>query len=253
MGYVDFKTLKAQVPILQAVTLLNIKGLSVEGQNGRGPCPICNAPGARNFVVNGEKNTWYCFAEKRGGDIIRLTACLLKLEDKAAAEHLAALVNGAGNAEGNPPAPSKASEPAAKPNGFDPLEYQKALQPDHPGLVPLGVSADTIRAFGGGFCTKGLLIGRLALPTYEGEKIAGFFGINIAVPHDLKAAKGCPDLFGTHIITDDTVRLVEHPLDVLRAYDNGITNVIAVLRPLNWEVLTSLAEWAKQKDIIIEL
>ena len=72
------------------------------------------------------------------------------------------------------------------------------------------------------------------------------------VPHDLKLYKGCADWFGTHLVSG-LVRVVSHPLEVLRAYDNGVENVIAPLKPINWSVLTSLAELAKEKELTIEL
>ena len=49
------------------------------------------------------------------------------------------------------------------------------------------------------------------------------------------------------------VRVVAHPLEVLRAYDNGVENVIAPLKPITWSVLTSLAQLAKEKELTIEL
>lgn len=258
MSHIDFAKLKESVRITQVLDLLEIKHLTVHNEQLRGTCPLCMATNARGFVVTPAKGTWYCFSEKKGGDLIRLAALQWRIDDRSAALRIAdqlGLFNGAGKADDNPAAPPKASEPPAKSSDFDPLAYQKTLDPDHAALVPLGVSADTIRAFGGGFCTKGLLRGMLALPVYDGEAITAFVGIAIAVPHELKLGKSCTDLFGTQLITkgaDHLVRVVAHPLDVLKAFDNGVESVIAPLKPYTWDVLTTLAEFAKTRELTVE-
>lgn len=249
----DFKTLKESVTIQQTLDLLDIKHLQPHGEQLRGTCPLCMATNARGFVVTPAKGTWYCFSEKKGGDLIRLAALMWRTDDRGAAVRINDQLNGgngAGKADDNAPAKQEAS-PSPKSSDFDPLAYQKTLDPDHAALISLGVSADTIRAFGGGFCTKGLLRGMLALPTYEGEKMCGFVGLALAVPHELKLAKGCAPLFITPTLTG-AVRLLAHPLDVLKAYDSGIEHSIAPLVSLTWSVLTTLAELARVRELIVE-
>src|SRR6185437_758181 len=48
------------------------------------------------------------------------------------------------------------------------------LQPEHPYLTERGLSSETIQTFGLGFCQKGLLNGRIAIPihNFKGELVA---------------------------------------------------------------------------------
>jgi hypothetical protein len=50
----------------------------------------------------------------------------------------------------------------------------KTLDPNHATLVPLGLAAETLTRFDAGYCTKGFLKGRLAIPIHNarGELIA---------------------------------------------------------------------------------
>jgi DNA primase len=50
----------------------------------------------------------------------------------------------------------------------------KTLDPAHASLAPLGLRAETLTRFGAGYCTKGFLKGRLAVPIHnaQGELIA---------------------------------------------------------------------------------
>lgn len=42
----------------------------------------------------------------------------------------------------------------------------KTLDPAHPGLAGLGIGVETLDLFGAGYCTRGLLKGRLAVPIH---------------------------------------------------------------------------------------
>jgi hypothetical protein len=258
MGYeVNFAELKARVSILDVLAMLNVTGLEphvakkrdgTEVPQLRGRCPIHNGNHPREFVVTPSLNAFYCHGTdcNSGGDVIELVARMKGFTEKnrsrLAAEAIAANFSGAAK-----PAP-KAETSEGQRKRFDPAAYQKTLQPDHVALTPLGISADTIRAFGGGFCTKpGLLVGRLALPLTDSDgTITAFMGIGLPAPHDLKFPERHPDYFGH--IGEGVVTLVKHPLAVLRAYEAGIENTLCVLKPLSWQVLTTLAELLKEKN-----
>jgi hypothetical protein len=66
----DFKAIKESVPIQQVLEMLDIKHLTPHGEGLRGQCPLCQVTNPRGFVVTPAKNAWYCFSEKKGGDII---------------------------------------------------------------------------------------------------------------------------------------------------------------------------------------
>jgi hypothetical protein len=66
------------------------------------------------------------------------------------------------------------SSPQPDRKGFDAEKYAAGLDPDHASLEPLGVSAETYRAWKAGFSPSGVNRGRLALPicSKEGSVIA---------------------------------------------------------------------------------
>src|SRR4029077_4407163 len=67
--------------------------------------------------------------------------------------------------------------PQSERPGFDPAEYAKRLDPDHPSLAALVISPETLQTFSAGYASTGLLRGRLALPMRDTQgKILGFCG-----------------------------------------------------------------------------
>ncbi len=135
------------------------------------------------------KSAWYCFGCKAGGNILDFVAkkeevsirtAALKLDswfelglvekEKPQAEEPAA--------PAETPAASLDSPPAAKetlPTSNPPLAFTlKTLDPHHESLSLLGFNTETIERFGAGYCMKGLLKERLAIPIYraEGELVA---------------------------------------------------------------------------------
>ena len=155
--FIDFQHLKQTIKIESVFALLGLQ-LKQAGEQWRGACPACKSGGDRTLVVTPSKAAFYCFAAKQGGDVIALVAHIKAIGMKEAAAFLA---------EGSEP-PTKA--PASKPTlpvtvpekekaGFNPLTY---LQPEHPSVQGLGVSAETASFFGAGFAPRGILRGRRA-------------------------------------------------------------------------------------------
>jgi putative DNA primase/helicase len=54
----------------------NLKGLDWQGNELEGPHPVHPSTTGTNFHINPEKNTWYCFRCKTGGDAISLITVL---------------------------------------------------------------------------------------------------------------------------------------------------------------------------------
>jgi hypothetical protein len=79
----DFRLLKSCVTLPMIFERYSSIELRQQGRELRGACPFCkqehtNAKGNRNsqraFAVNPEKQTFYCHACKKGGDIIKFVA-----------------------------------------------------------------------------------------------------------------------------------------------------------------------------------
>ena len=254
----DFARLKEQVSIRQVLELLSIRQLTEKDDTLRGKCPLCDSTNPRGFVVNPTKGTFYCFSERAGGDMIRLAARRLQTDDKGGAEHIAKhLLNGAGKAADNGPAPPRAEDPSRKSPGFDPLKYLEKLDAEHEALKGLDILPETLIAWKAGYASQGLNRGRLAVAWHDASGKLGFFigvALDSTIPHYL-VPKDCkmPYFFGTDRIEEgEPLRIVPDILDVLRAYENGMENVICPLAPTDADALTSLRALVMEKKLTVE-
>ena len=87
MSYVDFRAVKAAVTIERAAKLLNLEVKPSSAQL-RGPCPACGNDDPRILAITPAKGVYYCHDAQVGGDCISLTAHILSLSMKDAAEWL---------------------------------------------------------------------------------------------------------------------------------------------------------------------
>ena len=161
-----------------------------------GPCPIHKGSNPTQFRVSVSKNIWNCFSEcKHGGNVLDFIA---KMEN--ASIHAAALkaiewfgidageMSADSNQEaeeakatpktGETPRPKPAAKPApvaeaGAPN--KPLKFRlDKLEREHPYLAERGLTLETIIDFGIGFCAKGMMADRIAIPIHNpnGEVVA---------------------------------------------------------------------------------
>ena len=253
-NYVDFQDLKARVNITDVLSLLGI----VTKQHGlqlRACCPIHKGGDPRGFVVTPTKGVWYCFGGCGGGDMITLVAKVRGCEPKEAARFIA---EGTGTSSGNRTVPGNSnSSPQPKEErrrGFDPDAYLKGLDPAHAALAPLGIAAETFRAWKAGYSTSGVNRGRLALPIASKDgAIVGYAGRSVgdesptlSFPNGLSPSEF---IFGADRVTEGELHLVRDPIEVIRASENGIENVVAflteVVTPQQLEMLSSLMDERK--------
>ena len=189
-SFVSFAEVKRAVTIVALLDHYDLSSkLTAKGQNLVGACPFCEGKSTRQFQVNPEKNAWYCFGCKQGGNVLDFVAkkervgvrtAALKLDEwfglgLAEAPEKSAPASAPTSApKARPPAPPPMPEmllPAANP----PLTFTlKTLDQEHPSLGMLGIEAETIEHFGAGYSAKGLLKGRLAIPIHNaaGELVA---------------------------------------------------------------------------------
>jgi DNA primase len=189
--FVDFKAIKAAVTmeqVLQHYGLLD--GFKRTGDSLSGPCPIHEGTNPTQFRVSISKNIWNCFSEcKHGGNVLDFVA---KMEDSTI--HAAALkaiewfhpdleVISGGSSQGNKSsgearpsndvstrrqlAGAENSENAA-PNRALKFRLEK-LDQNHPYLIERGLTAETIKEFEVGYCSKGMMKDRVAIPIRNPE------------------------------------------------------------------------------------
>jgi DNA primase len=200
-NYVDFRTVKQAVSILQILDHYNLTSRFKRSQNGDsliGACPLHNGTNPTQFRVSVKKNCWNCFGDcKSGGNILdfvsRRENCTIREAAILISEWFGLSRGGPGEHRSNSHAspdggdsafkeqPRRAKQAATqesnnspnKPLGF---ELTK-LDTEHPYLKERGLSADTILRFGLGFCASGSMAGRIVIPIHNVEgKIVAYAG-----------------------------------------------------------------------------
>ena len=190
-SFIDFKAIKAALTmegVLQHYHLLD--RFKQSGDSLSGPCPIHQGENPTQFRISVSKNVWNCFSEcKHGGNVLDFIAEMEDVTIHAAALkaiewfHLDTKAMSGGSEEERPreakkseqasapkaerPKPEPASEKIV-PN--PPLKFRlDKLEREHPYLAARGLTQETIVDFGVGFCAKGMMAGRIAIPIHNEE------------------------------------------------------------------------------------
>lgn len=253
MPFVDFAELKTRVSIEDAVNLLGL-ALKPHGLQKRGGCPTCKAGGERALVVTPSKGLFYCFAQKTGGDQIALVAHIKACTLSEAASFLG------GETASKPTIPSTVPPaPANKKPGFDPEAYAARLDPAHASLASIGISAETLRIFRSGFASSGSNRGRLALPLHDRDgHLLGYCGRSVRDESPLLVFPNGINphefIFNAHRVIAGELYLVRDPIDVLKAFESGVENVVSFLTeitPQQIEMLAALMDGKKCETVAL--
>ena len=196
--FVDFKAVKAAITMEQVLEHYGILDKFKPGTDSlNGPCPIHGGSNPTQFRVSISKNIWNCFSEcKHGGNVLDFIARMEDVSIHAAAlkaiewfkldpQEMSADTNQEAEEKGETPKteaaprPKPAVKPApvlenAAPN--PPLKFRlDKLEREHPYLTQeRGLPLETIIDFGAGFCSKGMMADRIAIPIHnaKGEVVA---------------------------------------------------------------------------------
>jgi DNA primase len=214
MTYINFKALKARVPITAILEHYKLLAELTPSKDGyEGTCPFC---GSNSFKVHTEKNVWHCFGEckkqrgKNGGNILdfvmrkekgSITTVARRIDSwfhvKTKAtnhQHVtedpdtddAESIVGEGRARALPESETSHTDDSVGPISSDakntPLEYElKHLDSEHSFLTDtLGLHPDTVEHFGVGYFTRrGVMHNRIAVPIYNSDGVlVAYAGIN---------------------------------------------------------------------------
>ena len=195
-SFVDFKAVKAAITmerVLEHYGLLDQFKRSGDSLNG--PCPIHKGSNPTQFRVSISKNVWNCFSDcKHGGNVLDFISRMDKVSIHAAALQAIEWFNldaeavasdgdqGPAKPEVPGPEPVPRAMPTAKPATVQeaggpnkPLKFRlDKLEREHPYLAERGLTQETIVDFGLGYCLKGMMAERIAIPIHNvaGEVVA---------------------------------------------------------------------------------
>lgn len=192
--WVNFKALRESLDFGEVLRDYGVQ-LTVKGDQAVAFCPL---PGHRerskrkskSFSVNWKRNIFQCFGCQAKGNVLDFAVLMEggdpgNMDDfRSAALHLQRKYMTHAENESVPAKLSKAQEeaPREEPIGRRvinaPLDFAlKHLDPSHPYVTERGLTPETIKRFGLGYCGKGLMKGRIAIPLHDSEgRLIGYAG-----------------------------------------------------------------------------
>ena len=190
--WIDFKALRASLDFEQVLRHYGVE-VKRKGNQHHGYCPLPDHNGKKNspsFSAQLEKGIFQCFGCGAKGNVLDFAALMEKTDPKdGAALHTVAveLQKRFCPELGNAPQVQEAkitTEKPAKPEKDlpavvnAPLDFElKGLDTKHPYLLNRGFSQDTIDRFGLGFCSRGYLKDRVAIPLHDhAGNLVGYAG-----------------------------------------------------------------------------
>ena len=150
----DFEKIKKELSIEKVLSEYGMmKDLKESGLKIYGKCPIHNGDNPRAFNVSLDKNLWNCFTHCGGGTVIDL---LMAIENVNAYEAGKLGYEILGN-----------NKKEKLKHTLKPLEFKLNLEHNHKYLKKRNIDSKTAKHFGIGYCNKGLMAGRIAIPIHD--------------------------------------------------------------------------------------
>lgn len=171
--WVNFKELRERLDFAAVLQHYQVT-LKVRGERHQGFCPLPTHQGKRrspSFSAHLTKGIWQCFGCGAKGNVLDFAVRMegFDPDDRTGLCHTALLLQ---EHFGERPAnrPAVVARPTAYSNVVinAPLEFElQNLPADHPYLRNRGFAPATVRHFGLGYCSRGLLRGRIAIPLHD--------------------------------------------------------------------------------------
>src|SRR5581483_6434138 len=186
--WIDFKELRSQLDF-ERVLRHYLVTVQRRGNQHVGFCPLPKHQGKRNspsFSANLERGIFQCFGCGAKGNLLDFAAAMegVSPEDNEGLRRVALDLQ-----RQFAPVPSSSTPEATMepPKGEavgnpiiinPPLDFElQGLDASHPYLLGRGLLPETIRKFGLGFCGRGFLKGRLAIPLHDQQgRLIGYAG-----------------------------------------------------------------------------
>jgi len=228
---IDYDKIKLMLPVKK---VLNVYGLDKELTETKyklyGKCPIHRGDNPSAFHVDLDKNLWNCFTRCGGGSVIDLLMNIENIDVYQAGligEKLLGTDSDYKVFDSN-------KLPKPKPQLINkPLEFRLNLFSEHPYLSKRNISQATAKFFEIGYCNKGIMKDRIAIPIHnENNNLLAYCGRTIdetlpkyQFPIGFKKNEVLYNF--NRIIQNQNNKLfvVEGFFDVFRLYQAGIESV----------------------------
>jgi DNA primase len=260
-SFVDFKAVKAAITMEQVLEHYGILDKFKRGSDSlSGPCPIHKGNNPTQFRISISKNIWNCFSEcKHGGNVLDFIARMDDVSIHAAALKAIAWFKldpeamSANGGEENPgeapksdttptPAPKKPAPVVEKGAPNAPLKFRlDKLERSHPYLAERGLTLETIVDFGVGYCAKGMMAERIAIPIQNPEgNVVAYAGRFPGEPAEGTPKYKLPQGFRKSLELYNIDRAIKEPadkplvivegfFDCMKLHQSGYRKVVALM------------------------
>lgn len=183
-NWIDFKELRKQLNFADVLRHYGVE-LKPKGDQHHGFCPLPSHNGKKNspsFSANLKCGIWQCFGCGEKGNVLDF-AVLMERANPKSGEDVRRVASELKERVLDGTKPSKKQEDNSEKEDENvvinaPLDFElKGLEPNHPYLVDRGFAPETIAHFGLGYCSRGLLANRIAIPLHnESGELVGYAG-----------------------------------------------------------------------------
>jgi DNA primase len=180
--WLDFKELRRELDFGDVLRHYGVEP-KLTGDQHHGFCPLPDHGGRKNspsFSANLKKGIWQCFGCGEGGNVLDFAVVMERANPKNGADvrkvaaMLAATLLSEGKASKEESLPSEEKKVLINaPLGFN----LKALDASHSYLSGRGLAKETIDGFELGYCSRGILAKRIAIPIHDSTgNLVGYAG-----------------------------------------------------------------------------
>jgi len=183
-NWIDFKELRQQLDFDKILQHYGVE-LKIRGGQHHGFCPLPFHNGKKNspsFSANIKRGIWQCFGCGQKGNALDF-AILMEGGNPKNGEDVRRVASQLQERFHGDLSGAKAPDESDESKNVDaiinaPLDFElKGLDAKHPYLFGRGFSEETINRFGLGYCSRGLLAKRIAIPLRNREgKLVGYAG-----------------------------------------------------------------------------
>jgi DNA primase len=184
-NWIDFNELREQLDFGEVLRHYGVE-LKLSGDQHHGFCPLPLHKGKKNspsFSANLKRGVWQCFGCGEKGNLLDFAVLMERAnpesgEDvrRVASQIQERLLGGKSSAGTRPKKTTDGEEEKVVINA--PLDFElKGLDAKHPYLRARGLGEETIEQFELGYCARGLLARRIAIPLHDkAGRLVGYAG-----------------------------------------------------------------------------
>jgi len=190
--WVNYKRLREEIAFARVLDDLGVE-VTIKGDQAMGFCPLPNHQArsekrSKSFSVNLQRNIFQCFGCQAKGNVLDFWALMNghdpedKEQFRTAALSLQSRLLDGGSAgakksdQDETVAQEARQDRSVVVNAPLPFELQ-GLDPSHAYLRKRGLRPETVEHFGLGYCSRGLMAGRVAIPLHDRDgQLIGYAG-----------------------------------------------------------------------------